>query len=88
MNKRLLAVLMLVGLVALTGCAKTETETPVVEGEEVMEDATMTDESMEENMEEEAMADESMEENMEEEAMTEESMEEEDSMEESTEANS
>ena len=56
MNKKLIVALMLVGLVALTGCAKTEVETPVVDGEEVMEDMMMDDMMMEEVSMEEEMA--------------------------------
>ncbi len=53
MTKRLLAALMLIGLISLTGCAKTDA--PVVEGEEVdamVEDAMEDAEAMEEKTEE------------------------------------
>ena len=54
MSKRLLAALMLVGLVALTGCTPAD-ETPVVDGEEVMDDESMMD--GEESMDDESMMD-------------------------------
>ena len=93
MSKRLLAALMLVGLVALTGCTPAE-ETPTVPGEEMEDDMmtdedSMEDESMEDDMmtDEDSMEDESMEDDMmtDEESMEDESMEDDSMMETETE---
>lgn len=76
MSKRLLAALMVVGLVALTGCATTE-DAPVVPGQEMEDDMIEeeTDMDMEDDMSEEMDSEDSMEDDMSEEMDSEDSME-------------